>query len=95
MVDVEKGVAEYREAAVGRQESTTQEYFFDTNVPKHFRDTGKAADMPKLDDRWNLGLWLGKPGVRRALCGDFSGSSQVSIHLETPRETTLGQEDVD
>ena len=26
----------------------------------HFRDRGKAADMPKLDDRWNLGLWLGK-----------------------------------
>ena len=25
-----------------------------------FRDPGKAADMPKLDDRWNLGLWLGK-----------------------------------
>ena len=26
----------------------------------HLRDPGKAADMPKLDDRWNLGLWLGK-----------------------------------
>ena len=26
----------------------------------HFRDPGTAADMPKLDDRWNLGLWLGK-----------------------------------
>ena len=26
----------------------------------HFRDPGKAADMPKLDDRWNLGLWLGR-----------------------------------
>ena len=26
----------------------------------NFRDPGKAADMPKLDDRWNLGLWLGK-----------------------------------
>ena len=26
----------------------------------HFRDPGKAVDMPKLDDRWNLGLWLGK-----------------------------------
>ena len=26
----------------------------------HFRDPGKAADMPKLDDRWSLGLWLGK-----------------------------------
>ena len=61
----------------------------------HFRDLGKAADIPKLDDRWNLGLWLGKPGVRRAQRGDFIRSSQVSIHLKTPRETTLGQEDVD
>ena len=25
-----------------------------------FRDPGKAADMPKLDDRWNQDLWLGK-----------------------------------
>ena len=21
---------------------------------------GKVVDVPKLDDRWNLGLWLGK-----------------------------------
>ena len=26
----------------------------------HFRDTRKAADMLKLDDRWNPGLWVGK-----------------------------------
>ena len=26
----------------------------------HFRDPGKAADMPTLDERWNLGLWLEK-----------------------------------
>ena len=26
----------------------------------HFRDPRKTVDMPKLDDRWNLGLWLGK-----------------------------------
>ena len=26
----------------------------------HFRDPGKGADMPKLDDRRKLGLWLGK-----------------------------------
>ena len=26
----------------------------------HFRDSGKAADMPKLDDRWNPGLFAGK-----------------------------------
>ena len=33
VVDVQKAVAGYREAVVRRQESTTQEYFFDTNVP--------------------------------------------------------------
>ena len=50
----------------------------------HFRDPGKAADMPKLDDRWNLGLWLRKSlasdehyvgtsaGVRR--CRSVTGS---------------------
>ncbi|CAK0820598.1 unnamed protein product, partial [Prorocentrum cordatum] len=26
----------------------------------HCRDPQKAADMPKLDDRWRLGVWLGK-----------------------------------
>ena len=26
----------------------------------HFRDPGKTLDMPKLDDRWNQGLWQGK-----------------------------------
>ena len=53
----------------------------------HFRDPGKAADMPKLDDRWNLGLWLEK-----SLASD---EHSLAIHLEAPRETTLGQEDVD
>ena len=48
----------------------------------HFRDPGKAADVPKLDDRWSFGLRLGR-------------SPQVSIHLEAPREGTLGQRDVD
>ena len=47
----------------------------------HFIDPGKAADMPKLDDRWNLGLWLGK-----SLASDER--SQVSIHLGAPREAT-------
>ena len=26
----------------------------------YFRDPQKAAEMPKLEDRWSLGLWLGK-----------------------------------
>ena len=33
----------------------------------HFKDCGKAADMPKLDDRWDLVFVAGKePGIRRA-----------------------------
>ena len=63
----------------------------------HFRDAGKAADMPKLDDRWILGLWLGK-----SLASDehyvrwhFGRSPQVSIHMEALREAALGQEGVD
>ena len=43
----------------------------------HFRDPGKAADMPKLDDRWSLGLWLGKSlhqtSTTLALRQDFEG----------------------
>ena len=51
----------------------------------HFRDPGKAADMPKLDDRWNLGLWLGKSlasdehfvGLQQEFAGvDPSGDAQ-------------------
>ena len=34
MVDIQKAVADYREAGARRQESTIQEYFFDTNMPK-------------------------------------------------------------
>ena len=61
----------------------------------HFRDFGKAADMPKSDDRQNLGLWQGKSlASDEHKVGDFGLSPQVSIHLEAPRETTLGQEDV-
>ena len=61
----------------------------------NFRDPGKAAHMPKLDDRWNLGLWMGKSLASDELRWHLGRSSQVSIHLEAPRETTLGQEDVD
>ena len=62
----------------------------------HFGDLGKAADMPKLDDRWNVGLWLGKSLASDEIyVGTSRRSPQVSIHLEAPREATLGQEDVD
>ena len=36
-----------------------------------------------------------EPGIRRAQRWHFGRSPQVSIHLEAPREATLGQEDVD
>ena len=56
----------------------------------------KAADMPKIGRQMEPRLVAGKePGVRRALRWDFGRSSQVSSLLEAPRETTLGQEDVD
>ena len=57
----------------------------------HFRDPGKAADMPKLDDRWNLCGW--ERGWRQTSTM-WGLQQEVSIHLEAPRETTLKQEDV-
>ena len=57
----------------------------------HFRDPGKAADILKLDARLFPRLAPGKePGVGRALRLHFGRSPQVSIHLEAPREATLG-----
>ena len=56
----------------------------------HFRDPGKAADMPKLDDRWNLGLWLGNSSG-----WNIGRSAPVWIHLEAPRESTMEQKVVD
>ena len=61
----------------------------------HFRDPGKAADMPKLDDRWNLGLWLERAWRQTSTMWGLQQEFAVSIRLEAPRETTLGQEDVD
>ena len=62
----------------------------------HFRDPRESCRHAQVGRQMELRLVAGKePGVRRALRGDFSRSSQVSIHLEAPRETTLGQEDVD
>ena len=46
MVDDQKAVAEYREAAVRRQESTCQEYFFNTNVPKTHLPSEEAEHLP-------------------------------------------------
>ena len=38
----------------------------------HFRDPGKAADMPKLDDRRSSGLWL-QTSTTLALPQEFAG----------------------
>ena len=37
-----------------------RDFVDDRTKDVHVRDPGKAADVPKLDDRWNLGLLLGK-----------------------------------
>ena len=55
-----------------------------------FRDPWKAADVPKLDDRWNLRAWHQTSSTLA-----FGRSPQLSLHLNAPREATLGQEDVD
>ena len=43
----------------------------------HFRDPGKAADMPKLDDRWSVGLWLGNVEDME-LCGLKKGVEGIT-----------------
>ena len=62
----------------------------------HVRDTQKAADTSELYDRLSLRLWMRTEfGVGWTLHGYTSGSSQVSIHLETPRRPAMGQESVE
>ena len=54
---------------------------------------GKAAQVGRQMERR---LVVGKkPGIRRALRWNIGRSAPVSIHLETPREPTMGQKDVD
>ena len=57
-VDVQKAVAEYREAAVRGQESTTQEYFFDPNVPKRSYVQKRLSIY-----NWNPGPRRGREGA--------------------------------
>ena len=67
MVDVQKAVAEYREAAVRRQESTTQEYFFDTNVPKRSYVQKRLSVY-----NWNPGPRRGKEGaIEKQIAGKW------------------------
>ena len=67
MVDVQKAVADYHEAAVRRQESTTQEYFFDTNVPK------RSSVQKRLSIcNWNPGPRRGKEGaIEKQIAGTW------------------------
>ena len=61
----------------------------------HFRDPGKAADMPKLDDRWNLGLWLGKSLASDEHCvGTSAGVRRCRSIWRRPEKQRWGQEDV-
>ena len=58
MVDVRKAFAEYREAAPRRQESTSKEYFFDTNMPKRSYVQKRLSIY-----NWNPGSRRGKEGA--------------------------------
>ena len=61
----------------------------------HFK-TSEGCRHAQVGRQMEPWLVAGKePGIRRELRWHFGRSSKVSIHLEAPRETTLGQEDVD
>ena len=68
MVDVRKAVAEYREAAVRRQESAAREYFFDDSVPN------RSSMQKRLSIyNWNPGPRRGKEGaVEKQIAGTLS-----------------------
>ena len=67
VVDVQKAVEEYREAAVRRQESTTLEYFFDTNVPN------RSSVQKRLSIyNWNPRPRRGKEGaIEKQIAGTW------------------------
>ena len=67
MVDILKAVAEYREAAVRRQGSTTWEIFFDTNVPN------RSSVQKRLSIyNWNPGPRRGKEGaIEKQIAGKW------------------------
>ena len=58
----------------------------------HFRAPGKAADMPKLDDRWNLGLWLGKSLASEEHYVDNFGRSSTEMNGEPWNPTAHHQD---
>ena len=60
----------------------------------HLRDPSppEGCRHAQVGRQMEPGLVAGKePGIRRALRWHFGRSSQVSIHLETPRASTMGQ----
>lgn len=74
MVDIQKAVADYREAAARRQESTTQEYFFDTNMPTRFYVQKR------------LRIYNGNPGPRRGREGAIKMQIAGKWHVITLQE---------
>ena len=93
VVDAQKAVAEYREAAARRQESKSQEYFFDTNVPKRSYvqkrlsiynriqglDAAKKAQLKnKLQENGTL-----SPCRRRLIMSTMNSSQTGSMLLTT------------
>ena len=66
MVDVQKAVAEYRESAARRQESTTEEYFFDNHVPKRSYVEKRLSVY-----NWNPGPRRGKEGAIEQIIGKW------------------------
>ena len=74
MVDIQKAFAVFRDAAVRRHESTTQEYFFDTNLPKH----------SYVQKRLSICNW--NPGPRRGTEGAFENQIAGKWHIVTLQE---------
>ena len=65
----------------------------------HFGDPQKAVDVPKFDDRWSLGLWLGKElgvgGVHRpesAGVGPSGGVQRISAGVKRGMYITLDRQ---
>ena len=66
-MDVQKAVADYREAAARIQESTTQEYFFDANMPKRSYVQKRLSIY-----NWNPGPRRGKEGaIEKQIAGKW------------------------
>ena len=74
MIDVQKAVAEYPEAAVRRQESTTRKHFFDTNV------------LNRSSVQMRLSIYNWNPGPRRGEEGAFEKQIARKCHIFSLQE---------